>query len=154
MSTAEAGTAAKAGCLLCEKARGNEDDQNFVLLRGTHVYAFLYALPYNTGHTLIAPYAHTEDLPALDAATSTEMMTLAQRIVAVLRDTYRPDAFNAGMNLGIPTGAALVEHLHMHVVPRWSGDTNFMPVLAGTKVLPETLEQTYARLKRVLSPES
>jgi len=150
VSTAEAGTAEKEGCFLCEKSRENEDRRNFVLLRGTHVYALLNAFPYNTGHTLIAPYAHTEDLPALDAATSAEMMTLAQRIVAALRDEYRPDAFNAGMNLGLPAGAALAGHLHMHVLPRWSGDTNFMPVLADTKVLPETVEQTYARLKRVL----
>jgi ATP adenylyltransferase len=95
---------------------------------------------------LVAPYVHEGDLTALDPATSTALMQVTQMVVGALREEYRPEAFNVGMNLGRPAGAGVPDHLHVHIVPRWSGDTNFMPVLAETKVLPESLEETYARV--------
>jgi ATP adenylyltransferase len=137
---------AASGCFLCEKPREQDDARNLILARGERVYALLNLFPYNTGHTMTAPYAHGGDLPALDIATVTELMTLTQTVVAALTEEYQPDAFNTGMNLGRPAGAGVPDHLHIHVVPRWSGDTNFMPVLAETKVLPESLAQTYTRL--------
>jgi len=138
------------GCFLCEKPREDADERNLIVLRGERVYALLNLFPYNSGHVLIAPYVHTGDLLALDEQTSADLMTLTRTLLAALRDEYHPDGFNTGMNLGRAAGAGVPDHLHMHVVPRWSGDTNFMPVLAETKILPETLEQTYARLTRAL----
>jgi ATP adenylyltransferase len=134
------------GCFLCDKPRERDDARNLILYRDELVYAILNLYPYNTAHTLVAPYAHGGDLATLDSETSAALMALTQRVVGVVQEEYRPDAFNVGMNLGRSAGAGVPDHLHMHVVPRWSGDTNFMPVLAGTKVLPETLDQTYARL--------
>ena len=111
------------------------------------MYTLLNICPYNTGHVMVTPYSHGGDLTALDPETGAALMALTQRIVAALRDEYRPDGFNVGMNLGRPAGAGAPDHLHMHIVPRWSGDTNFMAVLGETKVLPESLDQTYARLR-------
>ena len=150
MSAADAAT----GCFLCEKPREDADERNHIIARRERVYAVLNLYPYNSGHVLVAPYVHGGDLTALDAATGAELMALTQAVVAALREEYGPDAFNVGMNLGRPAGAGVPDHLHMHIVPRWSGDTNFMPVLAETKVLPETLAQTYARLQRALRPPS
>jgi ATP adenylyltransferase len=142
VTTADAATE----CFLCEKPREDADERNLIVYRAERVYAVLNLFPYNTGHVLVAPYAHEGDLAALDPATAAELMHVTQRIAGALREEYRPDAFNVGMNLGRPAGAGVPDHLHMHIVPRWSGDTNFMPVLAETKVLPESLEQTYARV--------
>lgn len=142
------------GCFLCEKPREDADERNLIIARGERVYAVLNLYPYNTGHVLVTPYAHGGDLTALPAETAAELMAMTSAVVAALQREYRPDAFNAGMNLGRPAGAGVPDHLHMHIVPRWTGDTNFMPVLADTKVLPESLEQTYVRLRRVLSPQS
>jgi ATP adenylyltransferase len=135
------------GCFLCEKPREDADERNLIVLRRERVYALLNLFPYNTGHVLIAPYAHTGDLLDLDEQTSAELMRVTRTLLAALRDEYHADGFNTGMNLGRSAGAGVPGHLHMHIVPRWSGDTNFMPVLAETKILPETLEQTYARLR-------
>ncbi len=150
MSAADAAT----GCFLCEKPREDADERNLIVARAERVYAVLNLYPYNTGHTLVTPYAHGGDLTALDAETSGGLIALTQRVVAALGDEYQPDAFNVGMNLGRPAGAGVPDHLHVHVVPRWAGDTNFMPVVAETKVLPESLEQTYDRLRRALSAVS
>ncbi len=102
--------------------------------------------PYNSGHLMIAPYAHTGDLARLDPTIAADLMHTTQRSVHGLEAEYRPDGFNVGMNLGRPAGAGVPDHLHIHVVPRWNGDTNFMPIVGETKVLPETLDQTYDRL--------
>jgi ATP adenylyltransferase len=135
------------GCFLCEHALRGSDEQNLIVYRGERVYAVLNLYPYNTGHTLVTPYAHGGDLQALDGDTVSELMAVTQRLVGALKDEYQPDAFNIGMNLGRPAGAGVPDHLHQHIVPRWSGDTNFMPVVGETKVLPESLDQTYARLR-------
>jgi len=125
----------------------HEDDRkHLILTRAQAVFVMLNLYPYNSGHLMVAPYAHTGDLAALEPDVAAEMMHITQRSVAALQAAYKPDAFNVGMNLGRPAGAGVPDHLHIHVVPRWNGDTNFMPIVAGTKVLPETLDQTYDRL--------
>jgi ATP adenylyltransferase len=138
----------KDGCFLCAKpAEGRDrDPENLVLYRGRRAYVLLNLYPYNSGHLMVAPYAHTGDLPALAEEEAQELFALVRWAVAILRDEYRPDGFNLGMNLGEVAGAGVPDHLHMHLVPRWSADTNFMPVVGDVKVLPESLEQTYARL--------
>jgi ATP adenylyltransferase len=139
------------GCFLCDKPAEDRDAENLILLRGERVYAVLNLYPYNSAHTLIAPFAHAGDFGTLDTATTQELMAMTQRVVRSLAAEYRPEGFNVGMNLGRAAGAGVPDHLHVHVVPRWGGDTNFMPVTAGTKVLPETLDRTYARLHARLS---
>ena len=136
-----------AECFLCAIVAEHDDRKNLVPFRGERVFVLLNLYPYNSGHLMVAPYAHTGDLAGLDAAIANELMQVTQRSVDVLQRAYRPDAFNVGMNLGKPAGAGVPDHLHVHVVPRWNGDTNFMPVLGETKVLPESLEQTYERLE-------
>ncbi len=134
------------GCFLCAKQAERRDADNLILLRGARAFVLLNLFPYNTAHMLVAPYAHGGDLGSLDPDTASELMALTQRMVRVAAAEYRPDGFNAGMNLGRVAGAGLPDHLHLHIVPRWGGDTNFMTVTGETKVMPETLDQTYARL--------
>ncbi len=149
----EGATSRSSACFLCEIADDPSNDRtNYVLVRATHVFALLNLYPYNTGHLMIAPYAHTGDLASLEAASANELMQITQRSVGVLLRAYTPDAFNVGMNLGKAAGAGVPDHLHIHVVPRWTGDSNFMPIVAETKVLPETLEQTYERLEHYFRP--
>src|ERR1700738_4741686 len=135
-------TDALTACFLCAAPAAHNDRANLILRRGERAYVLLNLYPYNSGHLMIAPYAHTGDLATLDTATAQELMALTQRGVGVLQQAYRPEGFNVGMNLGKPAGAGVPDHLHVHVVPRWNGDTNFMPVLSEQKVLPESLAQT------------
>jgi ATP adenylyltransferase len=118
-----------------------------IVLRAEHSFIVLNAYPYSTGHVMIVPYVHQESLAGLDRATALEIMTLAQRTDAVLREVYSPDGINLGLNLGKAAGAGVAGHLHMHALPRWLGDSNFMTVIAETRVLPETLETTWERLR-------
>jgi ATP adenylyltransferase len=143
-----AGDGPRPDCFLCEIATHPDNDaQNFVLARSTSVFVLLNLYPYNTGHLMVAPYEHTGDLANLDSTTATDLIATTQRSVGVLGQVYGPDGFNVGLNLGRAAGAGVPDHLHVHALPRWVGDTNFMPVLANTKVLPESLEQTYERLQ-------
>jgi ATP adenylyltransferase len=139
-------------CFLCAKPAEHDDRKNLILLRARTIYVLLNLYPYNSGHLMVAPYLHTGDLANLDPEIATEMMRVTQRCVDALQRAYRPDAFNIGMNLGKSAGAGVPDHLHVHVVPRWDGDTNFMPVVAETKVLPEALDQTYDRLEPYFHP--
>lgn len=144
----ERGDKAPSACFLCDHAAHADNDRaNFVVFRGQAVFVLLNLYPYNSGHLMIAPYEHTGDLAHLDGEVAAELMHVTQRSVEVLTRVYLPEAFNVGMNLGRPAGAGVPDHVHVHVVPRWTGDTNFMPVVAQTKVLPETLDQTYDRLE-------
>ena len=118
-----------------------------IVWRGEHSFIVLNAFPYSSGHVMIVPYAHQETLASLDPAVAAEIMTLAQRTDGVLRQVYTPDGINMGLNLGKAAGAGVAGHLHMHVLPRWLGDSNFMTVIAETRVLPETLETTWQRLR-------
>jgi ATP adenylyltransferase len=138
---------ASGGCVLCEQGRSNDEAAALVLYRGATCYVIMNLYPYNTGHLMVTPYEHTADLPGLDAATAAELFDLTRRSVALLGQALAPQGFNLGMNLGRTAGAGIDEHLHVHIVPRWSGDTNFMPIVGGTKLIPESLEQTYAKLR-------
>ena len=138
------------GCLFCELPKRQQDEESLLLQRGRHAFSLLNLYPYNTGHLMVAPYQHTADLAGLPAEIGADLLALVQRSIAVLQAEYRPDGFNIGMNLGRVSGAGVPDHLHVHVVPRWNGDTNFMPLTSDTKVLPETPHQTYQRLKRLL----
>jgi ATP adenylyltransferase len=133
-------------CVFCEKARERDDRKNFVLYRGAHNFILLNAYPYAAGHLMIAPYEHRGSLVDLSTETTADMMELAKRSVRALRQAYRTDSFNVGMNLGAAAGAGIADHVHLHVVPRWVGDSNFMPVLGDVRLIPETLEITYDRL--------
>jgi ATP adenylyltransferase len=134
-------------CFLCAHAAdAAHDRENLVLFRASTVFVLLNLYPYNSGHLMIAPYQHTGDFARLDPEIAAALMHVTQRAVDAVQQEYAPDAFNVGMNLGKSAGAGVPDHLHVHVVPRWNGDTNFMPVVAATKVLPETLQQTYDRL--------
>jgi len=133
----------KDGCIFCDKPREGRDRENLIVLRAERVFVILNAYPYNNGHLMIVPYAHVGDLTQADPATLAKMMTVAQRCVRALRLGMRPDGFNTGMNLGRPAGAGVADHIHLHIVPRWTGDTNFMPVLADTRVLSQALESSY-----------
>lgn len=137
------------GCVLCtlHQADPAHDSENLVLYRDTHCYVVMNLYPYNTAHLMVVPYTHTADLPGLDEATAQELFNITRWCVAVLNEEYQPHGCNLGMNLGRTAGAGIDEHLHMHIVPRWNGDTNFMPIVGGTKLIPETLEHTYARLR-------
>jgi ATP adenylyltransferase len=135
------------GCFLCDIAAApDKDKQNFVLARGASVFVLLNLYPYNSGHLMVAPYEHTGDLAKLERSTADDLMAMTQRSVGVLGQAYTPEGFNVGLNLGRAAGAGVPDHLHVHVLPRWTGDTNFMPIVAQTKVLPESLDQTYDRL--------
>jgi ATP adenylyltransferase len=149
-----AATDRSEGCFLCDAPRAEDDARQFIVYRADHTFVILNLYPYNSGHLMVAPYIHTGDLAGLDADIATELIHTTQRCVAAVTRVYSPHAFNVGMNLGKAAGAGVPDHLHIHVVPRWNGDTNFMPVLNETKVLPETLDQTYARLKPAFEPDA
>lgn len=134
------------GCILCQKAKEEEDAKNLILARGSFSYVLMNIFPYNSGHLMIAPYRHLDCLAKLTSEEITEIMTWASTSERILREAFRAMGFNIGVNVGKVAGAGIDDHVHMHVVPRWDGDTNFMPVLGETKVIPEHLEETYAKL--------
>jgi ATP adenylyltransferase len=138
---------ANRACIFCAHRDGDTDEDELVLARGRHTFALMNAFPYNTGHLMVAPLRHVADVGDLDTTERAELFDLTCRAIETLRDALQPDGFNTGMNLGAAAGAGVPGHLHMHVVPRWAGDTNFMSVTAQTKVLPELLPDTYAKLK-------
>jgi ATP adenylyltransferase len=122
-----------------------------IVFRAQHCFICLNAFPYSSGHVMIVPYAHQDSLANLEPAAALEMMALAQRTEAVLRQVYSPQGINLGMNLGQAAGAGIAEHLHMHALPRWLGDSNFMTVIAETRVLPETLDITWQRIQQAFN---
>jgi ATP adenylyltransferase len=134
-------------CLFCELAKPGDDVRRFVIHRAEHCLVVLNAFPYTNGHVMIAPYQHVDQLAKLAPPAAQEMMALSQRLELVLRDLYHPDGLNLGMNIGKAAGAGVAGHIHMHILPRWIADSNFMTSVGETRVLPESLEQTYARVK-------
>ena len=122
-----------------------------IVLRAEHCFVCLNAYPYSTGHMMILPYAHEASLGKLAAEAAQEMMALAQRATRALEQEYRPDGINLGMNLGQAAGAGVADHLHLHILPRWAGDTNFMTIISQTRVLPETLSQSWKRLREAFT---
>lgn len=137
-------------CIFCAKP-ALDDDSALIVHRGERCFVMLNAFPYASGHVMVAPYEHTADLAGLDEAASLELISLTQDSLRAIRLTYRPDGFNVGANLGTVAGAGVADHVHMHVVPRWEGDTNFMPVLSEVRVLPESLQDTHRRLKEAFA---
>ncbi len=134
------------GCPFCTKPAETRDRENLILHRGHSCFVVMNLFPYNNGHLMVIPYRHTADFTSLTTGEQSETMQLTQHCVRVLGETFRPEGFNLGMNLGHCAGAGVADHLHMHIVPRWGGDTNFMPVLAETRVLPDALFAGFDRL--------
>ena len=133
-------------CIFCAKSRANRDAENFIVHRGEHNFVILNAFPYTSGHLMVAPYRHGSTLDSLDDAEALEVHRLAAAGIEALRAVYGPEGFNVGWNLGRIAGAGIADHGHAHVVPRWSGDTTFMPVLADVRVLPEHLAASRRKL--------
>lgn len=133
-------------CVFCSLRDSNADERNFVLHRADHNFVFLNLYPYTSGHLLIAPYEHTADLDRASKESTDEMMDLAKRCQLILRESYNPHGLNIGMNLGRAAGAGVANHIHLHILPRWIGDANFMTTIAETRVLPEDLPTTYNKL--------
>ncbi len=146
------------GCIFCDRAPKPEancehDERNMVLHRGRHCFIIVNAYPYTSGHVMVVPYAHLDRLDLLPAEAAAEMIFLAQRVENVLRELYRPDGINLGMNIGKAAGAGVAGHIHMHLLPRWVADANFMSVIGETRVLPEALEVTARRIRQALQAQ-
>jgi ATP adenylyltransferase len=147
MEYIKSGTHDEIECIFCELPARDDDESTFILKRGRLAFVILNIFPYNSGHLMVAPFRHIADVEELTTEEGHEGFALLGRSVHALKEALQPQGFNIGMNLGRVAGAGVPDHLHFHVVPRWGGDTNFMPVLGETKVLPELLEESYAKLK-------
>ena len=151
-----AGAEKRGGCVFCAAAGGGDDRESLVVHRAAHLLVIFNRFPYTNGHLMVVPYAHLANLEELPPDALAEMMSLGQRAVRHLKSLYRPDGLNLGMNLGQADGAGIASHLHLHVLPRWMGDTNFMTTTGETRVMPEALEITWQRLRDAFGscPES
>ena len=141
----------RRGCLFCSIAAEDDDEKNLVVDRESRCFVLLNRYPYNSGHLMIAPYHHTGQVQALETQTGADIFSTTQLAVQALSETLHPEGFNIGVNQGTVAGAGIADHVHVHVVPRWNGDTNFMPVLADAKVIPELLTATADKLRPVFS---
>src|SRR5438270_8241812 len=137
----------RSDCIFCTFPAEDKDEENLILGRTTKSFAILNKYPYNNGHLMVIPRRHTDDFTALEPAELGDLSTLLQLSVALLREAYKPQGFNIGMNVGAVSGAGIAGHIHHHVVPRWGGDCNFMPVIAQTKVMIEHLDTTWEKLR-------
>lgn len=137
----------ESDCAFCLELARPDGTENLIVYRGPRAFIILNRFPYNSGHLMVVPYEHKPTLEALDLETRTEIMELSTLATRALQLVYRPQGFNLGVNIGTAAGAGILEHVHMHVLPRWSGDTNFVSTLSSTRVLPEALEDTYQRVK-------
>ncbi len=135
------------GCIFCTAREKSDSYENLIVYRGQRAFVILNLYPYTSGHLMVVPFVHEASLEELDPATRAEMMELTSLSMSVLRKVYNPQAFNLGANIGEAAGAGVKEHVHLHIVPRWIGDTNFMSTLGSTRVLPELLEDTYNRIR-------
>jgi len=138
---------ADQGCVFCDKKMDKDDRRSWIVHRGQSCYVCLNAFPYTSGHVMVIPYDHLDQLQNLPANAAGEMMDLCQRAESILRKLYRPDGINLGMNIGAAAGAGVAGHIHMHVLPRWIADANFMTVVSETRILPETLDVTWNRVR-------
>jgi ATP adenylyltransferase len=139
-----------SGCVFCVAPDANNDEEWLIVHRAVRNFVILNRYPYTAGHVMIVPFLHTADFSGLERETAAEMMLLAQRVQSAIEDVYHPDGFNIGMNLGRSAGAGIADHLHMHIVPRWTGDTNFMTTVNETRLEPEELSVTYTKLRKAL----
>jgi ATP adenylyltransferase len=135
-------------CLFCERLQQSDDAKTLIVHRGRHCFVILNAFPYTAGHVMVVPYEHVDQLQKLSAPAAQEMIELTQRMEGILRGLYKPDGLNLGMNLGKAAGAGVAGHIHMHILPRWVADANFVSVIGETRVVPEALETTYERIKK------
>jgi len=142
-----AGINKTSGCVFCDLLQSGDDAKARIVHRGRHCFVILNTYPYTAGHVMILPYAHLDELQKLPGEAAQEMMELAQRMERVLRQLYAPDGINLGMNIGQAAGAGVAGHIHMHALPRWLADANFVSVIGETRILPESLETTYERMK-------
>lgn len=140
------------GCVFCTLAAQDArlDAKNYIVYRGERIFAVLNLYPYNNGHILVLPYDHVSTLEDVPAGAQADMMRMAAYLVALMRDLMAPSGFNLGMNIGKAAGAGIDDHIHLHIVPRWQGDTNFMPVVAQARVIPEWLSDTYAKIRSMV----
>ena len=136
-----------SGCILCEKSAEDDDARNYILYRGDKNFIIMNSYPYNPGHLMVAPYRHVATLEELTDEELGEHFQIVSRGIKVLRQAYEPGGFNVGMNIGKVAGAGIDGHIHTHIVPRWQGDTNFMPAIADVRVVPEAVAGTYQQLK-------
>lgn len=141
----------KEGCVFCDAAASNDDEQSLVVYRGELNFVILNRYPYTSGHIMIAPYVHVSRLTQTSDEGSQEMIRLARKAEEAIERVYRPGGLNVGMNLGEAAGAGIEQHIHMHVLPRWMGDANFMTSVSDTRVIPESLNDTYAKMKKAFS---
>lgn len=137
-------------CVFCEKAVSADDEQNLILLRGENTFVIMNLYPYNNGHLLVIPKRHVGDIEGLNGEEMMELFQTTQKMVSVLR-CFNPQGFNVGVNIGQAAGAGIPGHFHIHIVPRWVGDTNFMPVFGDVRIISESLEGTYKKLKEALA---
>jgi len=137
----------KNGCVFCGALTLKDGPESLIISRGQTAFVILNAFPYTSGHLMVLPYQHVPDLSDLDSDTRAEMMELVTKSSQVLKTLYTPEGFNIGINMGEAAGAGIEEHIHIHIVPRWMGDTNFMTAVGQTRVLPEALDETYRRVK-------
>ena len=135
------------GCIFCQAAAAEDELKHLVFYRGEHVYMILNRYPYTSGHVMCVPYVHEARLHGIKKSARMEMMEQTSKAVEVLQSVYNPDGFNVGLNFGKMAGAGVADHLHMHIVPRWAGDTNFMASIGKTRVIPESLPETYMRVR-------
>ncbi len=135
------------GCIFCNKPTESDDRKNLILYRGTTCFVIMNLFPYNNGHMMVVPYQHTSDILSLEPESVSELWSLICLCKNALSKSFNPEGFNIGMNLGRVSGAGIDQHIHMHIVPRWNGDSNFMPVIAGTKVISQAIEDTYDALQ-------
>ena len=138
-------------CVFCAASRLGNDKAAWIVHRGVYCFVILNAFPYTSGHVMVVPYEHLDQLHKLSSKAAQEMMELTQKLEGILRELYHPDGLNLGMNVGKAAGAGVAGHIHMHVLPRWVADANFMSVIGETRVLPEDLETTYSRIQQVFS---
>lgn len=137
------------GCVFCNALAKTEDNsKNLIVHRGQRAFVIVNLFPYTNGHLMVAPMDHKASLELLDSETRAEMMELSSQAIVILKNIYHPQAFNVGANIGKAAGAGVPDHVHMHIVPRWAGDSNFMSILGETRVLPETIEETYERVRK------
>ena len=138
------------GCIFCQLPKENKDDENLIVYRGEHAFAIMNNYPYNPGHVMVVPYRHVGNFEDLNKEEVEDIYRVSKLLIMAIKNVMNPQGFNIGMNIGRVAGAGIEEHIHLHIVPRWNGDTNFMPVISDTKVIPQSLKDTYIELKTEL----
>jgi len=141
------------GCIFCKKIKSKNDKKNYILYRGKYCFVMLNIYPYTNGHLMVAPYRHIKNLDELKKDELLELFEIVSKMVKILYKTHNIDGCNVGINIGKAAGAGVEGHIHVHIVPRWFGDTNFLPIISDTKVIPESLDETYKVLKKVVSSD-